>query len=558
MSAIPVTPSPGSAASALERHTCRLALGPGGRQNALSRSSSSVPRYPSPFFAMRHMLSTTSPFAVGRLSVTADMLERMFEVVDRLGTRLAGCVNGLDPDRVLGGTRPSCGLRSTGSNGWRPRERRYWRADWLIHTSPTRPAPRQLPRRSPVVVARAWARPATLLKPRPGCATCHRWRRQCGGVTCPGRRPLQLLAPLWPIGAPSSGCWNWASRASLPELREECARVKAAADPDPDATHRRLHRSRRLRRYTDPEGAWTLVAKGTPQAGAVINTALDPIIDEIFRAARRDGRQEPHDAYAFDALLVMANRACGVSVTIEERIEPGDAQGQGSVADTATVDSMLTAPPEPRSEQRIVTGPPRWLNPRYLALLRVDVEALRRGAVSGGELCEITGVGPVPVGRARELLGEAVLKLVITRGVDVCNVTHLGRGPTAAQKVALAWTGPGCAAEGCFRTRIEYDHREDWRKTRHTRLDELDPLCTYHHDLKTRLGWALVSGHGKRALVPPDDSRHPRHPPSMTDQLSDAGESNRQGAGRPHASKLQAGLEQQVALELSGTPPSVP
>jgi hypothetical protein len=349
-----------------------------------------------------------------------------------------------------------------------------------------------------------------------------------------------------------------ASRASLPELREECARVKAAADPDPDATHRRLHRSRRLRRYTDPEGAWTLVAKGTPQAGAVINTALDPIIDEIFRAARRDGRQEPHDAYAFDALLVMANRACGVSVTIEERIEPGDAQGQGSVADTATVDSMLTAPPEPRSEQRIVTGPPRWLNPRYLALLRVDVEALRRGAVSGGELCEITGVGPVPVGRARELLGEAVLKLVITRGVDVCNVTHLGRGPTAAQKVALAWTGPGCAAEGCFRTRIEYDHREDWKKTRHTRLDELDPLCTYHHDLKTRLGWALVSGHGKRALVPPDDSRHPRHPPSMTDQLSDAGESNRQGAGRPHASKLQAGLEQQVALELSGTPPSVP
>src|SRR5918994_3763329 len=56
----------------------------------------------SPFFAMRHRLFTTSPFGVGRLSVTPDMLEHMFEVVDRLGPRLAGCVNGLDPDRVAG------------------------------------------------------------------------------------------------------------------------------------------------------------------------------------------------------------------------------------------------------------------------------------------------------------------------------------------------------------------------------------------------------------------------------------------------------------------------
>ena len=49
------------------------------------------------------------------------------------------------------------------------------------------------------------------------------------------------------------------------------------------------------------------------------------------------------------------------------------------------------------------------------------------------------GVGPVPVSVAEGLLGRSVLQLVITRGVDVLNVTHLGRGPTAAQKIALAW-----------------------------------------------------------------------------------------------------------------------
>jgi len=42
-----------------------------------------------------------------------------------------------------------------------------------------------------------------------------------------------------------------APRASLVELREECARIRAAADPDPDATNRRIHAQRRCRQYTD-------------------------------------------------------------------------------------------------------------------------------------------------------------------------------------------------------------------------------------------------------------------------------------------------------------------
>ena len=62
-----------------------------------------------------------------------------------------------------------------------------------------------------------------------------------------------------------------------------------------------------------------------------------------------------------------------------------------------------------------------------------------RGKVEGDEVCEIAGIGAIPAERARELLGDAVLKLVITNGVDVANVTHLGRGPTIAQKIALLW-----------------------------------------------------------------------------------------------------------------------
>ena len=115
---------------------------------------------------------------------------------------------------------------------------------------------------------------------------------------------------------------------------------------------------------------------------------------------------------------------------------------------------------------------------------------------------------------ARDLLGEAIVKLVITDGVDVANVTHLGRGPTTAQKIALLWTNPRCSVQGCDRRRIEYDHQKPWADTKHTRLDELDPLCGFHHDLKTRLHWALVPGTGKRAFVSPDDPRHPGRQPA--------------------------------------------
>ena len=137
------------------------------------------------------------------------------------------------------------------------------------------------------------------------------------------------------------------------------------------------------------------------------------------------------------------------------------------------------------------------------------MEALRRGALDGEERCEITGVGPVPVRVARELLGDAVLKLVLTNGLDVANVTHLGRGPSAAQRVALLWRSPTCSVAGCNGVRVEIDHRVPWSQTHHTRLDECDPLCPSHHDRKTYEGWALVEGAGKRPLVPPDDPRHP-------------------------------------------------
>jgi hypothetical protein len=114
------------------------------------------------------------------------------------------------------------------------------------------------------------------------------------------------------------------------------------------------------------------------------------------------------------------------------------------------------------------------------------------------------------VSTARDLLGESILELAITRGKDVINITHLGRGPNTAQKIALLWQQPVCTRAGCGkRARLQYDHREEWHKVHCTELTNIDRLCTADHHLKTHQGWALIDGTGTRPMVPP---HHPDHP----------------------------------------------
>ncbi len=526
-----------------------------------------------------------------------DILDHMFDTVVRCGDQLAGAVARLDPDVLSGETAQS-----------------WWyaldRVERLAAGGKTLLARRLAAKHSPPrsgqrSAAEAMARDAgTSVGAAKDALDTSERLPELDKVEAAVRRgelsPAQAAVISDAAAADRSAqdrLLGLASKGSMSQLTKECARVRAAADPDPDATHRRIHAARRLRHYTDPEGGWNLTARGTAQAGAAFLTVLTAVTDAIFRQARRQGRCEPVEAYAFDALMHLAEHAAGrcdsepqpdtatVADTDSARADdtagtdnagdvlPGgessdhtweatDLTGEGDAEPTTDDDhgsgtaghpalsiaatgersaaagtaGEMPEPTQPAgaagifaaSAQRNPVCPARpvsrqSVNPRYLALLRVDVAALRRGRVAGGELCEIAGVGPVPVSVARDLLGDAVLKLVITRGVDVVNVTHLGRGPTAAQRAALLWTNLTCAVEGCDRRRVEWDHQIPWAETRHTRLDELDPLCGFHHDLKTRLGYALVPGTGKRAFVAPDDPRHPRHQPDSRDRPTGTG-----------------------------------
>jgi hypothetical protein len=361
-----------------------------------------------------------------------------------------------------------------------------------------------------------------------------------------------------------------AGESSWAELKDEVARTKAAVT-DLEERRRLIHRRRRLRSWTDQDGGWHLNGFGNPEDGAQIMAALGPIREEIFRQARKKGRRESPDAYAFDSLVQLAvestsegeddtviqhlgpvsdenapavktdpdgpfgphpgevfeghTRRAGALglpgfVTVQETEQTeGDREnvesGLGDEAESydGAPDPISGTDPQPGSKRRPARRRRRRGAPVKL-LLRVDYDAWLRGVTAPGETCELVGYGPIPLSVAQELVeqGDPFVAAVLTKTKDLVGVAHLGRRPTAHQQSALEWLYPTCAVKGCTnRARLERDHQIDWAKTHYTMFDLLDLLCPYHHRLKTTKNWVLVPGRGKRPFVPPTDPRHPSH-----------------------------------------------
>ena len=232
---------------------------------------------------------------------------------------------------------------------------------------------------------------------------------------------------------------------SLVALRDESRRAQAVDDEE--GRQQRIHQRRALRVRVESDGTWCLTFRGTVYAGARIMAALHPYREAAFKAARTEGRRESLAAYAADGLVAMAD-------TITAFAERNDTSTEG--------------PRPPRSNVKII--------------IRVDATALRRGAVEAGEVCDIPGLGPVPVSTAKELLGEAALAVVVTDGVDIVNVTHLKRRTTAHQRTALEFWGIRCDHKGCDSTDfVDVHHVYQWARHNRTRLDELRTPCRSHH-----------------------------------------------------------------------------
>ncbi|MEX2294140.1 MAG: DUF222 domain-containing protein [Acidimicrobiales bacterium] len=267
----------------------------------------------------------------------------------------------------------------------------------------------------------------------------------------------------------------------LRELQDECRAIRTHADPDPDATRARIHAKRTYRTWTDPDGTGHLHLSGPSDVIARVDNAVRHRCERLFRDARRDGRREPTDAYAFDAATALL---CG---------------GPESTPVPVGADAKI--------------------------IVRVDLPALLRGRALAGETCEIAGLGPIPVSIVQEWMDNAFLAAVVTKGTEITKVVHLGRRFTSEQRTALQWRDPVCARKGCDnRLGLQYDHFEDWAHTHTTRVDAARRFCPPCHRLKTT-GWHVSApdSDGMCTFTPPVPADPSPQPDSTgTRELADA------------------------------------
>lgn len=256
-----------------------------------------------------------------------------------------------------------------------------------------------------------------------------------------------------------------AKKEGMATLKERCARVKAAAFPDESERYARIHRRRRLRHWSDPDGAFRLEALLTPDCGATVLAALEPYRERIFSDARKQGRKEPYEAYLADALVELA------------------------------------------ADRRARDGNGARTQPGTLVHVFVDHKALVRGRTRNGEVCEIAGVGPVPVATARALASDAYLKILVSDGTDIKAVSHPGRTIPARLRTAVIARAPKCEVVGCeVRHHLQIDHIVPREEHGPTRLDNLQRLCPHHHYLKTHKGYTIGGEPGARTLHPPGEA----------------------------------------------------
>ncbi len=276
-----------------------------------------------------------------------------------------------------------------------------------------------------------------------------------------------------------------AGEQPLSVLKLRCRRVRAAGQ-DPHSSYEAVRRTRYLRNWVEDSGAVRFDARLTPDEGARLLASVEAEVVRLSAAGRVAGVDVPRRALAADALVGLA---CG-------RAAPGVEPSHGRPGAARTARAGTTGDPAggPGAE---APGPWRPGEPTSVVHVRVDHAALVRGRVEGDELCEIPGIGPIPVEVARRLAVDSILHVLVTDGVDVTTVARAGRTIPAALRRALEERDPVCVVPGCdTRDRLEIDHLVPYAEGGEVSLGNLARLCHWHHYLKTHHAHRLERGAG--------------------------------------------------------------
>ena len=122
-----------------------------------------------------------------------------------------------------------------------------------------------------------------------------------------------------------------------------------------------------------------------------------------------------------------------------------------------------------------------------------SLDAYRRGRTEGDELSHVIGSGPVPVGVVRDAVADdAFVKVVMTRGVRIDTVAHLGRRMSVELRTALelgappGFAGAVCVEDGCDRRYgLELDHVDPVAHGGMSSYENLEFRCGPDHRAKS-------------------------------------------------------------------------
>lgn len=294
-------------------------------------------------------------------------------------------------------------------------------------------------------------------------------------------------------------------------LKLRARRAKASGDGQAER-YEQIRARRFLKHWTDRDGAVRFDARLTPDAGALVIAAIKTQASRLEVIARKAGNTEPRRVFDADALVELAagggrSSARGGEDARPSRAEPSPAAGGGSRRDATPGVALTGAGGEPRNGRSSggTEAPSGGAAPVPAVVhVRVDHAALVRGRVADGEICEIPGIGPIPVEVARRLASDSILSVLVTDGVDVTAVAHLGRTIPTDIRRALSDRDPTCVVPGCTVAEgLEIDHIHPFAAGGETKLSNLARLCHWHHYLKTHRSYRLRRDDGVWVFEPP-------------------------------------------------------
>jgi hypothetical protein len=276
---------------------------------------------------------------------------------------------------------------------------------------------------------------------------------------------------------------------SFAELKEKAASVKQAAlsEEEHEERQKRIHRERHIRSWIEPTGGVRGSFFMTETAWGRILAALDPMTERIFKSAREIGERESRDAYRVDALVALLSRR---------------GAGDGGAGDNAGGGG------DGGGDDRGDGGGSKGRGPGAMVHLRVNVESLLRGMVKGDEVCEIKGVGPVPVSVARSLLPDCVFDVLVRKGKEVVTITGKGHYIPDRLRSAVHERDRHCRWPNCTSTvGLQIHHwKLDVSLGGKTVISDLAAFCIVHHDKFTYGGWRVeLTEDGVLKVIPPED-----------------------------------------------------